>query len=94
MSPKSTELLNNALSAMEMNDIHFLNWGSTRMADFLDACMQASKVIVPFLDTIISNGIHPDETKYIACPKGKHYYYFISYVLIHILPVFYLYINP
>ena len=55
MSPKSTELLNNAISAMEMNDIHLLNWGSTRMAGFLDACMQASKIIVPFLDTIISS---------------------------------------
>ena len=28
MSPKSTILLNNALSAMEMNEIHLLNWGS------------------------------------------------------------------
>ena len=27
MSPKNTELLNNALYAMEMNDIHLLNWG-------------------------------------------------------------------
>ena len=92
MSPKSTELLNNAISAMEMNDINLLNWGSTRMAGFLDACMQASKIIVPFLDTIISSSIRPDETKYIASPKGKHY--FICYVLIHIFPVFYLYINP
>ena len=92
MSPKSTELLNNAISAMEMNDIHLLNWGSTRMAGFLDACMQASKIIVPFLDTIISSSIRPDETKYNASPKGKHY--FICYVLIHIFPVFYLYINP
>ena len=92
MSPKSTELLNNAISAMEMNDIHLLNWGSTRMAGFLDACMQASKIIVLFLDTIISSSIRPDETKYIASPKGKHY--FICYVLIHIFPVFCLYINP
>ena len=29
MSPKSTEVLNKALSAMEMNDIHLLNWGSS-----------------------------------------------------------------
>ena len=91
MSPKSTELLNNALYAMEMNDIHLLNWGSTRMAGFLHAFMHASKIIVLFLDTIISSGILPDETKYIASPKGRHY--FICYVLIHIFPVFYLYIN-
>ena len=92
MSPNSTELLNNALSAMEMNGIHLLNWGSTRMAGFFDACMQALKIIVPFLGTITPTGIRPDETKYIASPKGKHY--FICYVLIHIFPVFCLYINP
>ena len=74
MSPKSTELLNNALSAMEMNGMHLLNWGSTRMAGFFDACMQALKIIVPFLGTITPTGIRPDETKYIASPKGKHYF--------------------
>ena len=37
-STKSTEMLNNALNAMEHHDIHMLVWGSTRMAGFLDAC--------------------------------------------------------
>ena len=73
MSTKSSELLSNALEAMEMNDIHLLNWGSTRMAGFLDACVQASKIVVPFLDTIITHQIQPDETKYIASPKGNYY---------------------
>ena len=53
--PKSSELLSNALATMEMHDVHLLNWGSTRMAGFLDACVQASKIMVPFLDTIVSN---------------------------------------
>ena len=70
MSPKSSELLSNALAAMEMHDVHLLNWGSTRMADFLDAFAQASKITVPFLDTVISNDIRPDKTKYITSPKG------------------------
>ena len=70
MSPKSTELLSNALAAMEMHDVHLLNWGSTRMAGFLDAFVQASKIMVAFLDTIISNDIQPDEIKYIVSPKG------------------------
>ena len=69
-SPKSSDLLSNALTAMDMHDVHLLNWGSTRMAGFLDACVQASKILVPFLDTIISNEIRPDETKFIASPKG------------------------
>ena len=70
MSPKSSELLSNALAAMEMHDVHLLNWGSIRMAGFLDTFVQASKIMVPFLDTIISNDIRPDKTKYITSPKG------------------------
>ena len=69
-SPKSSKLLHQALKALEMNDIHLLNWGSTRMAGFLDACIEAFSILVPFLDTIISGNIRPDETKYIASPEG------------------------
>ena len=54
MSNKSTDLLNKALDTLEMNNIHILNWGSTRMAGFLNACIQSSKIIIPFLDTIIT----------------------------------------
>ena len=42
-------MLHEALNMLEMNDIHLLNWGSTRIAGFLDACIQASNIIVPFL---------------------------------------------
>ena len=72
MSNKSSELINNALSALEMNNIHILNWGSTRMAGFLDACLQSSKVIVPLLDTIITMKIRPDETSFIGSAKGVY----------------------
>ena len=51
-SPKSSELLHQALTALEINDIHLLNWGSARMTGFLDACIKASSNLVPFLDTI------------------------------------------
>ena len=37
MSVKSTELLNVALTMLEMNNVHMLVWGSTRMSGFLDA---------------------------------------------------------
>ena len=50
MSPKSTELLNKTLAPLEQNDIHMLVWGVTRMAGFLDACKQASSILVPFVD--------------------------------------------
>ena len=33
-SPKSSEMLYEALNMLEMNDIHLLNWGSTLMMVF------------------------------------------------------------
>ena len=69
-SPKSTELLNKALDALELNNIHMLVWGGTRMAGFLDACKQSSSILVPFLDTLITGNIRDEETAIILSPKG------------------------
>ena len=55
---------------MEMNNIHNLGWGSTRMARFLDAFVQASKILVPLLDTIITMKIYPAETAFNGSAKG------------------------
>lgn len=70
-SPKSTELLNTALDALERNNIHMLVWGATRMSGFLDACGQASSIIVPFLDTLVAGEIRKDEAAYLMSPKGN-----------------------
>ena len=70
MSPKSTELLNDALNILEQNDIHMMVWGGTRMSGFLDACRQASSIIVAFLDTLVGGNIRKDETAYLLSPKG------------------------
>ena len=48
MSPKSTELLNNALNVFKQNDIHMLVRGGARMSGFLDTCKQSSAILVPF----------------------------------------------
>ena len=72
MSPKSNQLLNNTLDALEMSNIHILNWGSARMGGFMDACSQASQIIVPFLDIIVTGGIRNEETKFVASPKGVY----------------------
>ena len=77
MNPKCTEFLNNALNALELNSVHMLNWSSTRMAGFMDACVLASEILIPFLDTLVAGNIRPDETKFIASPKGLY--------LIHLL---------
>ena len=70
MSPLSTGYLNEALNALEQHDVHMLNWGKTRMSGFLDSCAQASRIVVAFVDTLISCNIRKDETAYIASPKG------------------------
>ena len=70
MNNKSSELLINVLAAMEMNNIHNLDWGSTRMARFLDAFVQASKILVPLLDTIIAMKVYPAETAFNGSAKG------------------------
>ena len=49
-----------------------VNWSLTRMTEFLDACLQASDIIVPFLDTIIGGNIRPEETSYVASPKSNY----------------------
>ena len=70
-SSKSSELLTEALDALELNQVHLMNWGGTRMAGFLDACRIASYIIISFIDTLIAGHIRPDETKFLASPKGK-----------------------
>ena len=60
-SPKSSEMLIKSLHLLEMHDIHLLNWGSTRWAGFLDGCIQASGILVAFLDIIIAGNIQPEE---------------------------------
>ena len=70
-SPKSSEMLIKSLNLLEIHDIHLLNWGSKRMAGFLDGCIQASNILVPFLDTIIAGNIRPEEKSYLTSPKGN-----------------------
>ena len=65
-SPRSSKLLNNALKILDMNNIQWPNWGSARMAGFLDTCIWVSKIILPFLDTIVTCSIRPEETSIIC----------------------------
>jgi hypothetical protein len=73
MSARSTEFLNKALAMLQQNDVHMLVWGAggTRMGGFLDACRQSSRIVIPFLDTLVTAKIRPDETAYLMSPKGE-----------------------
>lgn len=63
---------------LNRNIVHILNWECTKMASFLDACIQSSGIVVPFLDTfldsisLVNHKIQQDLTKFISGPKGKH----------------------
>ena len=70
MSPKNTELLNNALDALDRHDVHMLVWEGTRMAGFLDACKQASGIFTPFLDMLVTGNIRKTEAAYLLSAKG------------------------
>ena len=61
-SPKSSEVLTEALDALELNQIHLMNWGGTRMAGFLDTCQRPSNMIIPLIDTLIAENIRLYET--------------------------------
>ena len=69
--PKRWEILTTSLNSLEMHDVPSLNWDSTRVAVFLDACLQGLDIIVPFLDTIIGWNITPEEISYIASSKDN-----------------------
>ena len=71
-SPKSTEMLNVALVALEMHSVHQLTWGSTRMCGFLDSCVRCSDILIPFLDTITSAKLKPEQSAYLLSPTGLY----------------------
>lgn len=69
MSPRSSEFLNQALENLEMNDVHQLKWGSTRMASFLNACIRTSIIILPFFDVMVNANICSDASMVLLSPK-------------------------
>ena len=83
-SSKSSEMLTTSLNLLEMHDFQLLNWGSTRMAGILDACLQASGIIFPFLDTIIGGNIRPEETRYVALQKVSRFNLSINYLILNL----------
>ena len=77
-------MLNEALKALEMNSVHMMVWGGTRMAGFLDGCLQSSNVLVPLMDTLVSGGIRSEETAFLLSPRGM----FLLQLMADIHPVF------
>ena len=71
-SPKSTQLLQHALDALDMVQIKQLTWGGTRMCGFISACQRCSQILVPFLDTVVHTKLRPEESAFLLSPKGKN----------------------
>ena len=69
-SPKSTEILKEALATLERNEVHILNWGSTRICGFLDGCKRSSEILVPFLDTVVVANIQAEQKSFLLTAKA------------------------
>ena len=82
-SGRSTEILNAALAALEMHEVHQLTWGSTRMCSFLDSCLRCSTILVPLLDTIASAKLKPEQSAFLMSPNGL----FVLQLLADLQPV-------
>ena len=83
-SPKSTELLNNALTIMEMSPVHMLTWAGTRMGGFLDGCKKFSAILKSFMDTLVTGNIRTEETLFLLSPMGI----FLLQLMSDLSPVF------
>ena len=67
-SPNHTECLNEAISMLDLLPLKTLNWSSTRFGGLLSACNRIMKILVPFLDTLITCGIKPESTEKLLTP--------------------------
>ena len=78
LSGKSTCLLNNALSALDMKPIHMMTWCPTRMSNLLTCASQVAKGnLLPLCDVMASCNVKPDERDYLMSPNGM--------ILLHLL---------
>ena len=68
LSGKSTALLNEALAAMEMKQVHLFTWCPTRMANLLEASSRAVELLFPLCDVMVSCDIKPEERSYFMSP--------------------------
>ena len=73
-SGKSTSILNDALSSIEMKELHMMTWCPTRMSNLFTCAAQSVENILP---DVLTCGIRPEEPSYFMSP--------ISLITVHIL---------
>ena len=61
MSTKSKENLNEALAIHEMNQLKLLSWGVIRMAHFVTACKQFTKLLPDVYNCMCNTNIKKEE---------------------------------
>ena len=77
MSSRSTCILNNALQAMDMKQVHLMTWCPTRMSNLLTCAVQTVKNLFPLCDVLVTCDIKVDDRDYFMSPKGL--------ILVHLL---------
>ena len=77
MSSKSTCILNDALQAMDMKQVHLMTWCPTQMSNLLTCAVQTVKNLFPLSDVLATCDIKVDDCDYFMSPKGL--------ILVHLL---------
>ena len=77
LSGKSTCLLNNALEALYMKEVHMMTWCPTRMLNLLTCATQSVVLIFPLCVVLSSCAIKEEERDYSMSPK--------SLIILHLL---------
>ena len=77
-SPKSTSLLKDSIAALDLPEVHILNWCSTRMGGFLKCCEKFSSLIVALYDTLVSAKVKEDQTAVLMTPVSTYLIFLLS----------------
>ena len=70
LSGKSTQLLNEAITNLEMKKIHMFSWYLTRMSYLLAACKFTVDKLIALYDVLVSADIKKEERAYIMGPQS------------------------
>lgn len=77
-SPKTTSLLKESISSLDLPEIQVLNWCSTRMGGFLKACEKVATLIVPLFDTLVTGNIKEDQRSVLKTPTSTYLIFLLA----------------
>ena len=70
LSGKSTQLLNKAITNLEMKKVHMLSWYLTRMSYLFSTCKLTVDKLIALYNVLVSADIKKEERAYIMGPQS------------------------